>query len=179
MHKLAVGEPYNPNRLQWPEGGYYQCRGGQHELVLFFDGVTQAERMAVKKGKPEFALLVRQPVIWLLYRFGTEIPWSDSPFSFHLIHNPGERLIPEAPGGKRALLIVILVDAGTGITRAIRECTFSPEFSALLHEAVVTQAADEFDRHGYKAAVAAGHRDYPDTDRMVRDAVVVEVGGRA
>jgi hypothetical protein len=179
MHEIAVGKPYNPNRLQWPEGASYQCRGGQHELVLFFSGITQAERQAVKKGRPEFALLVRQPVIWLMYRFGTGIPWSDSPFTIHLVANPAERRVPEAAEGKRALLTTIVVDAGTGIVRAIRACSLSPELTALLHAAIEEQAAAPFDRSAYDAAVNDAFRRYSTTEAMVKDAVIVETGGKA
>ena len=177
MHAIAVGKPYNEDRLQWPEEAFYQCRAGEHELVLFFNGITPGERQAVKKGKAEFGLLVRQPVIWLLFRFGNGVPWSDSPYTIHLVADPDQRKLPQDPHGKRAFLTTILVDAGTGITRAIRATTLSPDFSGMLYTAIRGQYAAKFDQEAYAAAVAEGYRLYPTTDDMLKGAAVIETGG--
>lgn len=104
--------------------------------------------------------------------------WSDASYSFHRVPLK-EQLIPEsAQANDPDLLVVILVDATTGILRALRVVTFSPPFTALLRQAIRAQAAQPFDQPAYEQAVQTAYRRYPDTDSMVRATVIVERSGR-
>jgi hypothetical protein len=62
---------------------------------------------ARRKGKSE--------VILLLYRIEGFANWSDAPYSWHLVP---EQLRTDPD--ERALMTVVLVDAGAGIIRALR-----------------------------------------------------------
>ena len=84
-HVISVGQLYHPGRTRWPEAGQYQLRGGTHELVMFWPNLSVRDIAAVRRGQCEFAVLVQQPVIWLLYRFDGACDWSDAPFSVHLV----------------------------------------------------------------------------------------------
>jgi hypothetical protein len=160
MHKLEVGKLYNPNRRRWLEGVQYSYRGDQHELVLFFEGPTAREVEAVRRGTSEFALTVAPPLVVLCYRFGDGIPWSDAPFTYHLVPESERSLPPEVEEGAatRACLLVFLVDAGTGILRVIRQVSFSNAFTARLHRAIREQALSTWDKSGYDRALAGLYR---------------------
>jgi hypothetical protein len=43
MHKVEVGQRYHPNITSWPEGGEYNYRAGQHELILRFASLKPEE----------------------------------------------------------------------------------------------------------------------------------------
>lgn len=141
MYSISVGQPYNPSRTQWPEGAHYNYRSGAHELLLFFASPSAAEIKAVRQGAARFALHVRPPVLLLLWSFAPALLWSDAPYSWHLV--PGEeRDLPSADldAGKGALLRIVMVDAATGIVRAIRAVSLTASFTGALHTAIRNQA---------------------------------------
>jgi hypothetical protein len=67
-HLYAVGQPYHPDRKMWPQTPQFNYRGGECELVLFFDQPTPAEVRAVKEGRSEFALYDRDGLVVLCNR---------------------------------------------------------------------------------------------------------------
>lgn len=140
MHKLSVGELYAAGKTRWPETAQYNYRGGMHELVVFASTPTPEEIESVRAGRADFALLVKAPVLLMLYKFAPRIPWSDAPFSVHLVPD-GERSLPPDPvGEERANIQAILVDAATGVVKAIRLLSLSPDFTAALHRAIRAQS---------------------------------------
>jgi len=178
MHQYEVGKPYHPNRRSWPERGVYEYRGGQHELLLFWSQPTTKEVEDVKRGPAEFALYTEGPLIVFLFRFGRNTPWSDSPYTIHLTL-PDERTLPPpvASTETRILLHVVLVDAATGIIRALRAVTLSPEFTAALQDAIRAQSEQPFHPAAYDAAIAGIYRRFPHSDRLAAAASVKCIGG--
>jgi hypothetical protein len=177
MAQFEVGKLYNPNKQRWLEASQYSFRGGQHELVLFFSNPTPQEVEAVRRGTAEFALDVELPLIVLCYRFCDGIPWSDAPYTYHVLSEHERGLPPETDGSTiRALLLVFLVDAETGILLAMRQVTLSPEFTTRLHEAIREQALLPWDRAEYDRALAELYRTRS-TSVLVKTASVRCVGG--
>jgi hypothetical protein len=122
---------------------------------------------AVGNGRSEFALIVESPVLVLAYRFDRAIPWSDVPYYWHL--RPVEdREIPLAnPSGNRALLWISLVDSTTGVIRAQRGVTLSPDFTSALFNAIRSQAMVAPDPAGCTSAISRLCLLYPQTvDRL-------------
>lgn len=150
MHAYTVGELYNPSRTRWPEVAQYNYRGGEHELILFFNQPSPAEIRDVQKGEAEFRLFVQHDQIILVWRFG-RIPWSDAPYTIHRVPE-SERVLPQPPRdiqNLRVFLHIVLVDADSGVIRALRAITLSSEFTAALHAAILDQAALPWDAVGY------------------------------
>jgi hypothetical protein len=175
LHSYRVGDRYHPDRTFWPERGEYNFRQGEHELRLFYASPSKAEIAAVRAGEAHFALLAAPPVIIFCYRFAAApgfeagIPWSDAPYTWHMVPEDQRTLPLDLPHPtSRALLNIVLVDAGTGIIRALRAVTFSPEFSRALHRAIHDQAASSWrgQRH-YEEAVEALYRRYPTSEAFV------------
>jgi hypothetical protein len=178
MHSYAVGSLYHPDRPRWPEGSQFLCRSGSPELLLFFDTPAAAELADVARGRAEFALLDEtHAVMFLLWRFGT-LPWSDSPFSWWRLFE-AERVLPvELPTPEsRYLLPVLLVDAATGIVRAIRTISLSPDFSRQLRAALENQLLHPEAAGDYDAAIEKAYRRYPQTQLMVARAIARCEGG--
>lgn len=149
MYTYEVGKPYVPGRRTWPEVVQYNYRGGEHELVLFFNQPTAAEISDIRRGRAEFALYISGKQIVMLYRFGQSIPWSDAPYSIHLVPFEQRTLPPETGPEEHALLQIILVDAGTGIIKAMRVVSMSPDFTQTLHNAIRKQFDQPFTRSAY------------------------------
>lgn len=178
MHEIRVGSLLVPGRTAWPELGEYNHYDGGHELRLFFARPTDREVKAVRDCTCEFALLPAGDVVFLLYRFGSAVPWSDAPFSWHLVPR-GRRTVPASTTGQtRTVLQVYLVDAATGIVRVIRAVSLSPEFTARLHAAIAAQASVPWiGREAYDAQLAEHYRRWPTTEAMLADAVCRTTGG--
>jgi hypothetical protein len=178
VHQYQVGQLYHPDRRIWPERATYQYRGGGHELLLFLESPTAGEITDVRYGDAEFALAVVPPTLIFCYRFG-RMPWSDSPYTVHLV--------PEAERGEidepvleeeRALLAVILVDATTGIIRALRAVSLSVDFTDALRQAIREQAGAPWEGEaGYDRAIERIYRQYPSTERFVAAATARCRGG--
>lgn len=156
LHAYRVGEPYIPGRTSYPEAVQYSYRGGAHELLMWLADPLEREVRDIARGDCELALFVEQPLLILLYRFGKTLPWSDAPFAFHLVPQ-AERSLPEPTGvaEPHALLQVTLVDAVTGIVRALRMIALLPAFTTALHLAIRDQAAAPWDPAAYDRALAA------------------------
>lgn len=149
MHLYTVGKPYS-SRTRWPELAQYNYRGGDHELVLFLNNSTPSEIRDVGKGEAQFALYVERSLIIMLYKFGKSIPWSDAPFSIHLVP-ADQRILPPPVTGDYdgALLHILLVDASNGILKAMRALSLSAEFTTALHHAITEQAKMPFSQAAY------------------------------
>jgi hypothetical protein len=187
-HLYAVGQFYDPLRRQWPEGAQYNYRSGGHELLLFFRSPSSREVRAVEFGPCEFGLVAEGPLIDLLYQFqviaypgarpAPAIPWSEALFTIHRVPLD-ERVLPELPDDpeQRAVLMIILVDADTGIIRAMRAVTFSPAFTSQLEEAIREQARLPYDSASYEQLQADLERRYPTREALLAIARVRCEGG--
>ncbi|MEW6649316.1 MAG: hypothetical protein AB1453_03900 [Chloroflexota bacterium] len=152
MHIYEVGKPYT-ERTSWPELAQYSYRGGEHELIIFLNCPTRDEVYDIRRGGAEFALYVERRLIVMLYRFGEAIPWSDAPYSIHLVPVE-ERTVPEISwGSERALLHIVLVDASSGIIRALRVLSMTEDFTRDLHQSICNQADEPFTRADYNGAL--------------------------
>lgn len=176
--EYRVGSLYYPDRRSWPERAAFQYRGGAYELLLFLERPTAGEITDVRYGDAEFALLVSPPAIVFCYRFG-RMPWSDSPYTIHLL--PREEWGDlDAPvfGEQRALLTVILVDASDGRIRGLRAVSLSPAFTDELRLAIREQAGQEWGGEAaYDRAIDRIYRQYPTSEAFVQAAGVRCRGG--
>lgn len=153
MHSISVGRPYIEGRSSWPEASEYNYAANGHELRLFWPSPSDAETAAVRGGRMDLAILVRQPVILLLYRITGACGWSDAPYSWHLVPESHRDLPDEPKPDERALLQIVLIDASTGIVRAIRATTLTPHATNALHRAIRAQSAAPWDAGDYDAAL--------------------------
>lgn len=144
MHIVAIGKPLFENRNNLPEAIEYNYQAGDHTLLLSMKNLHPKEIEAVRETEAEFGLYCENGIVFLLYRFGEILPWSDSAFSWWNVAEEDRRIPapPENPA-ERILLKIILVEAGSGIVKAIRVTTLSPQFTEKLHEAIRRQAMSE------------------------------------
>lgn len=174
-NRIGVGEVYPGLSFPVPERNEYNYLDYGHELRLFFNSPTYDEVEAVKRGRAELALVVEGQIIFFLYRFSPGIPWSDAPYTIHLVPE-SRRQIPTESG--KVLLTVVLSEAASGIVRAIRATTLSDDFTAALHEAIRDQAAENWDKAEYDRQLRIAYAENPTTETMLARAVETTGGGR-
>ena len=141
----AIGLPLALGIRRWADGPLFTYRTDGLRLIIGATAPTTAEIAAVQGSACEFALASEEDVIFFLYRFAPALPWSDCPYSWHLVDEPDRVRIDAPPdAADHALLAVTLVDANTGIVRALRLTTCSPALTLALHRAVIAQAGRIF-----------------------------------
>lgn len=181
MNTYQVGQPYIVGRTRWPEAVEYNYRQGAHELRMFMRHITAKERSDIRRGPAEFAVVVHEPIIFMLYRFGAgahpSIPWSDAPYSIHMVPADQRTTPPDLAASAGVLLQIVLVNAETGLIEALRVVSLSPHLSRHLHAAIQTQAARPFDPDTYDAALAAAYQRYPTSDALLTTALARSHGG--
>lgn len=178
MQIVALGKLLFEGRNELPEAIEYNYQGGDHTLLLSMKNLHPKEIEAVKREETEFGLYCENGIIFLLYRFGEILPWSDSAFSWWNVAEEDRRLpASRAHPAERILLKIILVEASTGIVEAIRVTTFSPEFTEKLHCAIREQAAsEEFSREEFVIRSLAIYKQQTPADLAAR-ALVKTIGG--
>jgi hypothetical protein len=175
MRTIEVGKLFDPRLTRWDDGvSEYNYRGGYHRLIIPLARPTPDEIEAVRFGAAKFAFTTIGPVIVFQFRFGTAISWSDALYTWHKVPVE-ERVEPVTlTGEQRVPLEVFLLDAATGIVRAIRVLTLSPTFSRRLHEAIRRQAAEPFPDN-YDELAAHVLTNY--TSRQLRDRALASCTG--
>lgn len=152
MHLYEVGKPYVEGIQRWQEAVEYNYRNGAHELRMFVNKPSVSDIQIVREGGLKFYLYKRDSVIFFVYDFTAGFVGGCA-YSYHLVPEAEQILPPEKGENDRDLLTIFLVDARTGILRALRTCTFSPRFTRALAEAIRDQAAKPFNPDYHNAIV--------------------------
>ena len=149
----VVGKPYLGERGPRPPGFEYNWYGDRHMLRLWMENPSPAEIDSVEAGDGEFALTVKPPIIFFLFRFAPGIPWNATMYTWHLLP-PEAKLLPPAlqKGADHPFLTTFLIDCRDNVLRALRTFTLSPAFGFELHAAIRDQAAAPFNIVEYSAA---------------------------
>jgi hypothetical protein len=152
LTQIAVGQPY-PSDVRWPDGACHIgiTRRGV-DFTLAFAHPKAHEVKAFQQGNAEFALVPgRHHMMWA-YKFSDPrdsnpkhgIPWSDQPWEYHRQAAAGDTAAPTSRGGSFQMHLT-LVDAATGIVKALRMVSPPVEFADALRDAVEAQAAVPYD----------------------------------
>jgi hypothetical protein len=148
MPKYLVGKPYRDGCTPWAEASSYAYRLDGHELILIVRGVTARQEDDLRCGSVDLALVADEREIVLCSRFGESLPWAHSD-PFHCRDVPpawrGMLPSPEPMPRLRPHLRVILVEADTGLVRALRTVFLPPSFASALDDALRGQAGPPVD----------------------------------
>lgn len=172
MSAIQVGQPYIAGRTGLPEHAGYSYAADGHVLSIFIRSPNRRKMDAIRRGKDQFALVIGPDIFFLLYRFGKAIGWSAAPYWGIIIPND-ERAVPamDWPEGG-TVLRVVLVDAATGLVRALRSVALPPHFVCDLHTAIRRQALLPcLNKTAYNVALASMRRLCPTSRRLLQLAV--------
>lgn len=175
---ISVGQPYDSRRSRLAPAPIAQITHTGIHLVLVIENPTEAEIAAVVSGVPRFAWITAPNVALLAWAFDPGIPWSDVPYSPHLErpgHTPGICAVPRRP----AVVNIVLVDAATGLVRAVRDTTWPHEFVTVVRDSVAEMAAAPVNMNAIDAAMAMLYTMHPDTAELVAmKATATCIGGQ-
>lgn len=147
-----VGKLYIPGKTHWPEAIEYNFRRGGHELRMFFPVPTETEIRNVRSGQAQFRFLMIGDIIMFLCKFGSQ-PWCDAPYSWWVLPGDEREDPPDIPDGQGIFLVIVLVDAATGVLKVIRTIGLQTEFSRRLHDAIYMQMKKQIDWAEYSRQV--------------------------
>jgi hypothetical protein len=152
-HRVEVGQLYSPTRTSWPETPHLRLSPAGCDLALFLNEPSDEEASAVRTGPVAFAWVDGGPVSVLCFRFGA-LPWMDTPFEpWRVLEN--ERGVPLGDPGQYLPLQVTLVDAATGIVKAMRVAAWTPDFAEQVRETLRRQLAAPADHDAAARQVQA------------------------
>lgn len=174
MDILAVGQPYDPSVLEWPEGCHYNYDRSGHWLHYLFNNPREEERTSIQSGDAQFGLYVHGPVLFLLHQFG-DMPWNDASYCWWRVAVE-DRAVPEISDSLHALLKVVMVDTANGSVVALRALTFSAEFTRRLHEAIRYQAAHQWNAIHQERLVSLVYSKFTINDLVWRSEVFCKGG---
>lgn len=123
----AVGQPFIKGKTDWSEhvGFEYNAIGG--ELRIMYNNLRDVEIEDIRSGDLSMGFFEEDNIQWFLFNFSKSFQFECS-FTNHLVHEDN-RGSTEYIEGDHGLLTVFLVEASTGILKAMRSCTFSKEFT--------------------------------------------------
>lgn len=139
MTHFEVGQPYPNLAPPQTEAGEFLVYDAGLELRAFYPRPRSEEVKAFRNGAASFALAYLDDLIFFLYRF-YPLPWAEAVYSQWLVPEERRASPLALEGEQRYLLQVVLADAETGVIRALRQPTLSPETSWALRDLYSRQA---------------------------------------
>ena len=139
-----VGTLYNPEKLKYAAGSYFDMSGEESTLELFWPSPSEDDIRKVQYGRATFGLWYSNyGDVYFLYHFEDD-PWSDSVFSTMQLAPEKRIRPPKIYGHKRLNLDITLVDADSGIVRATRQVSLSVSFSRKMCASVNRQFSERY-----------------------------------
>lgn len=181
---VTVGRRLSWGKFPSPPGVEYNWRDGQHLLYMALPNPTPQEIASVGRGNAEFALLLEGGLMLFLFHFLTKeneevLPWGEAPFAVQYI--PRDEYVPidrNFDDGGHALLHIILVDSLSGVVKAMKATTFSPEFTRVLYQEIARQEDTEaLTEAEYEAKLNSIRRRYPEVSSILPKAAARCNGG--
>jgi hypothetical protein len=177
MSRYEVGQPYNVNLGSIPDGtANWRFTPLGVELLLALSDPSGREIHEVTSGLAQFALLAGDHSLIMAHKFGT-MPWSDTPWDGSRQRRAGDEPGLATAGREESLMAnIVLVDADTGVIKAMRAVAWNIEFASAVSDAINRQSgagdaeADAEIRNWYFR--------YPNTVDLVAACDVRCTGGR-
>lgn len=153
---------YLPHVQRWEESFEFNSTvSGGHELRIFMNLPEKHMVSAFERGRIMLGIGLLEQVLFLTFSIENFCDMSDAPFSLHLLPQAEQWRPARAAPGQRAAMKFILVDAMTGIVRAIRLYWLSVPATRYLFEALSVQGGLAFSEAGYTASLAGLYGRYP------------------
>lgn len=111
MHEFKVGELFDKNKTNYPEGCIFDITDSGANLFIYFKNPTMKEIESCKKGAATFKFIKLDSVIFFLAKLG-ELKTLDCPYSIHLSKHLSKINYPEDNMGLN--LTIYLINAANG-----------------------------------------------------------------
>ena len=175
--RLAIGEPFTPERTKWPHNRFeFRYFDGSYLLQINEASPGPRSIEAFRFAPMHIGLHFERNVIFFLFKIQGSWEWSDQAFSIHLV--PAEDRGPGDASDKHFVpLSVVLVDADTGLVRALRVVTMSPRFVVAFQRFIAVQKAAPFSRAEHEAAIGSVYARYTASKDLAAAAMYRERAG--
>lgn len=168
MNKFEVGQLLKQGTTKYPEGTKFDIQRDGAVLFIFFNEPTVQEIEFIKNGKAKLGIWEKDNIIFFLSKFG-DLSWMDAPYTVHLSPIHLELEYPQE--GLGYALHIILVDAKTGIIKAMRLIGLSTRLSTTLYKYIKKQTESTFNQSYYDIILSRTYQNYTTND-MVKYGVV-------
>ena len=149
LQKLEVGKPY-PGDIPINQGIAIDMDNSGFLVYAILKNPTDKEINNYREGSVQFAMTVREGVIFILMKFG-DLPWVDVPYNVNLSLNLTNLPIPRETQGYAVQ--IILVNSVTKIVHALRLIGLQHKFSLALRDSMIKQQFDEITIEEYNEHV--------------------------
>ena len=175
MAEYQVGRPYNPAWRSVPQGLHVMNLSAERlEVLVSFSGLSDAEVAAWRTSPLEVGLATHEELVVVLVRCEGSNGWMDAPFDIRLL--PDTERTPPSIG--QTAVNWFLVEAETGVIRAISYATLTRTFMGELSSRLEAQLRAPFDQARYGRLVDAYQARFQ-PEALARRAWVVEQVGIA
>ena len=172
---LEVGKPYDPEKKNYREEVKFDFGQSGATLIIAFNSPSVKEIDHIKNSDIEVGVYPKDELLFMLFKFGT-LNWIDAPYSVHLSEPFTLEEIPEEMGYS---LFIVLIDAATGIVKALRTIGLSTKFSRQLQKLILNQKMLPFDKNEYLNKIALINNNYSTKDLTKRTLFVYKHKGDA
>lgn len=165
MHEYKVGEYFygSPKRLPSHTRLDYDNTG--LHLVVCLDRMTEEEIEKLKTGRAEFALYLKDGILFFLVRIPGVLDWSDAPLHLGLYTTPPA--LPEIPEGLGLSLTIYGIEATDGVLKAMRLVGLGTKFSRRIVDTLkLQQRQGPVVRQEIEMSIARIQREYTSADML-------------
>ena len=176
---LSVGEQCPGWRSQIPDGGRFEISSKGVLLNFHHHSLSTEEIACFRDGRTQLGLLrAGKHTLFLLYRVNGLIGWSDCFYAYGMV-TPELRDIPRQMETSGWGVGMVLTDSMTGVIKARRTCSVTPEFLHVLDDLVLEQRAflPCFSWDSHCDEISAAHARWPTSCGMLGDALIIEETG--
>ncbi|MZK49025.1 hypothetical protein [Clostridium beijerinckii] len=167
LNKLEIGELFNEGVTKYKEGIVFDIDDNGCNLIIRFNSPSNNEVKAIKQGSLKCGYYTEKEAIFMLFKFDG-IEWMDAPYSVELSKKLTK--IHEINDGQGLALNIYLIDADTGILKAMRLIGLPTAFSRKIKVIVERQRSMPFEN--YYQTINAVYMKYP-TKKLVDYADVI------
>jgi hypothetical protein len=167
---LTVGEPFDHGM---PDESMSIVLNSGAPMLIFNFSLSEKNITAFQDGLSSFGLFAEKNLLFFLFKIEGFLDWSDLAFTIHLVQDEAI----EDNGGYLPFNLV-LVESGSGIIKGLRMVTVSPTFRSVIVKAIERQNNAPFNVIEYYKSIQVIYDTYPEVVSMLKNALIVEQGGR-
>ena len=142
-------------------------------MLIFNFSLSAKNIAAFQRGVSSFGLFAEKNLLFFLFKIEGFLDWSDLAFTIHLTQ---DEKIEDHEGYLPFNLV--LVESSTSIIKALRMVTVSPTFRSVIVKAIERQNNEPFNVIDYYNSIQVIYDIYPEVVLMLKNALIVEQGGR-
>jgi len=171
--------PGGAKTTSWAKATFFRSDQSDYELHLSVSDPGPDVIASLNQGEAEFALVIEEPEVILLFRFGEAVPWTvahhdrfEGPAGRGRHHASEDLGLPMRP----AHLDVLLFDSETQAIRGTRCVALWLDFTLRLDMAIREQARIAFDPTDRKRAMSRLEKRFTGPDLLARHAKIRSPG---